>query len=55
MTPEPVETRQGQATGANAWREILHSDAEAADAAGLSLEHLIDLQRARAAHMTDTR
>ena len=55
MPPEPAQQRPPRATGANGWREIIQSGADGAGADGVSLELLIDLQRAQAKHAPDTR
>ena len=55
MLPEPAQPRPPLATGTNGWREIIQSDAEGGGADGVSLEHLIDLQRAQAKRASDTR
>ena len=55
MRPEPAQPRPPLATGANGWREIIQSGAEGGGADGVSLEHLIDLQRAQSQHASDPR
>lgn len=58
MTSKPAQTRRIEATGANGWREIVQATsqagAEGVGAEGVTLEHLIDLQRARARQAKDT-
>jgi len=55
MIPETAQPRPPLATGANGWREIIQANAEGGGADGVSLEHLIDLQRAHARQANDTR
>lgn len=55
MTSEPAQPRKISATGANGWREIIQSGAEGGGADGVSLEQLIDLQRAHAQQANDPR
>lgn len=53
MPTEPLWTRRTQTSGTNGWRDILQSGGEYDDGAGVSLEHLIDLQRSRARRRSD--
>lgn len=55
MTSESAQPRPTSATGANGWREVIQSDAGCGGADGVSLEQLIDLQRAHARRANDTR
>jgi hypothetical protein len=55
MISEPVPPHPTIATGANGWREIIQSGAEGSGSDGVTLEHLIDLQRAHARRANDTR
>jgi len=55
MLSEPSQPRTSVATGANGWREIIQSGAEGGGADGVSLELLIDLQRAQANQASDRR
>jgi hypothetical protein len=55
MISETAQPCPALATGANGWREILQSGTEGGGADGVSLEQLIDLQRAHARRANDTR
>ena len=55
MIPEPAQQSPKLGTGANGWREIIQVGAEGGGADGVSLEHLIDLQRAHSKQASDTR
>ena len=54
MTPAPAHPRPSVVKGANGWREIIQSGTESGGADGVSLEHLIDRQRALARRADDT-
>ncbi|SDY78999.1 hypothetical protein [Citreimonas salinaria] len=47
-TSDPANRPTPQPVAAPGWRDIAHASAEGGCADGLSLEHLIDMQRARA-------
>ena len=55
MLPEPAHTRPPLATGTNGWRDIVQAGAANGEFDGVSLEHLIDLQRAQAKQASDAR
>lgn len=55
MISEPAPPLPTLATGANGWREIVQSGADGGGADGVTLEQLIDLQRAHARRANDAR